>query len=113
MSYALRTSVAAQPTTQEIDPTMEEAMTSLRSAAIEPDSTAELEINVMRAWRIERQHSPLRLWIPVLLCAVVSALAISGILKLFVDGSQSSMPVHQAEVERQAQPSLTGFTDQP
>lgn len=82
---------------------MEAAMGALRSAAIEPDSTAELEIGIMRAWRHERRTQSVNFWMPTLLCAVIAAGLTLAVIQLALSPQSSG--------SEKKTPALSRYTD--
>ena len=82
---------------------MDAAMDALRSAAIEPDSTAQLEIGVMRAWRHERRTQSVNFWMPTLLCAIIAAGLTLAVIQL-------ALAPQNPSAEKKT-PALSKYTD--
>jgi hypothetical protein len=92
---------------------MDDAMASLRSSRIEPESTAELEINIMRAWRMEDRPSRAARWLPAIGGAVLAATALLVMIQLLLSaGSGEQMPIHQQDAAQAlGTPDLIGMSE--
>lgn len=95
---------ALQALRVESDPAMEEALCALKGAALEPESTAELEIAVIRRWRHERSITNLRYWIPVLIGAIASGAAMLVVAQALASQPEQSAPPVLGEFSESARP---------
>ena len=68
----------------EVDPHMDDALQFLRDNVIEPEDTVELEINVIRNWRHERNTRSFAYWAPSVIGALAAAAALLAVLQLAI-----------------------------
>lgn len=76
---------AAAPSLRlEVDPHMDDALQFLRANVIEPEDNVELEINVIRNWRHERNTRSFAYWAPSVIGALAAAIALLAVLQLAI-----------------------------
>lgn len=94
----------------EADPHMTDALDFLRDSAIDPENTAELEINVIRSWRHERSIRSFGYWAPALIGALAAAVALLAVIQVALS-PVARKPLSSPAVTSSVEPPITNYTE--